>query len=1512
MSNVERRVVEMRFDNQDFEKNVGQTLISLETLQKALQMQGGEKGLNNIAAAAKTVDMSNLEQGVQAVSDRFSTLGIIGMRVLQNLTDMAMRAVSRLGSTFLGPLFSGGKQRALNMGQAKFMFSGLGKTAKEIGSVGQEGTIMDNLYKSVEGTFYSLDKAALIGSQLMAAGVDYKTELTTVMKSIAGVASVYNMDYQRVGQLFTQIKAGNKLSNREVESFMTSGLNVYATIAEYLNSIGDGANYTQAQVKEMVTKGQIDFDTFTKAMGKFAAQAQKSKQLFSGAFEDMAAAMARIGEKLWKPILDWGQEFFNATVPLIDSISSRLTPFYNAFGSFIDALKQKTGTIIDFTSALFNLNETYTQLTNLYKLNDKDMGIETISADRLNAIKKFRKEVAMLYFDTKSGVPKMQEYYEAVKALYSGDTLDPKTQEKAAKAMEIFDKALADGKVSSDLLFKALGATDKEIQFFNDISGGAKSALELLKRGFEALKNALGDNTSNLRKVLDILLSIFAFLGRAITKINEITKESGAIKKFFSILNDGLSKVLDFISSLAVNTDKLKEFGGAIKKIFEGIKDFIKPLLGPAADKAKEFFGSIKDGLNFGNIAKAGGLAALSGMIWNLYKMITKLGEHGRKSGFLGTLLAGDMFNEARLAFINFQNQTQVMIDTIKADVLEKIGKALLYLAAAMFVMASVDSDKLTSATVAMGALLAMIAKFSSAMNMFSTFSVGPKGVTKTSFSWMVPMAAAILVLSGALKVLSGIDNVEKGLFSLGIILTEIFGFMKMFSELTKLDPKGFKKASGSVILLAVAIGLLMIPVKILSKMSYDELVNGLGGLGAILVELAGFMYLVGNVDLTGIGKASASMILLALAINLLMIPIKAFSKMDVEELKKGIGALAGILVAFGLFIGFMSVLDQSKAQMMSVGASMILIALAINLMLPPIKKLAEIDSDGLMQALLGLGVILVGMWGFFYSVSTMDPKTMLAGAASLVIAGIAVNLMARAVKKMGALGDKMWTGLVGLAGMLTVLTVALHSMATATDGVPGMLACAAAIFVMAPALKLLSTIPLGAAISGLVMLAGALTIFVMAAMAVEPVAGILWTFAGAIALLGVGILALGGGMMLLATTFATGIGTIVLGFKTLLMLIPEFFIALFQGLMTFVTMIGEAAPNIAVAVVQVISAVMKTLREAIPEIVDTAIMLISYLLASIDDNMGEFVERGISIVLQLIDGITEKADELVDAGIRLVEQLMFGIADNIAEHGPTLVNALIDILLSVLQVIVSYIPVFGDKAAASIEEYRKGLQSGETGVSVTSSAISDKASKNLEIDDQYANGKNAIQGLVDGMRSMLDTVSSVAATIGAEVDRAIRSKHALDEASPSKKLFQVGAYATEGLVNGMLSLRGDVESAATEVGALAADSLSSMSLVPDFNPNLDTSKLQSLTGVIDVQSKWGQELEKQAALMKQMEAMSDRLSNAISNQDTNHTFSFTIPFDVNGREFARATATYNQQELDRGQMLENRKLGII
>lgn len=55
---VDERVVEMRFDNAQFEKNVHQTMQSLEKLNDSLQLDGAEKGFEKISDCHEYPDRS--------------------------------------------------------------------------------------------------------------------------------------------------------------------------------------------------------------------------------------------------------------------------------------------------------------------------------------------------------------------------------------------------------------------------------------------------------------------------------------------------------------------------------------------------------------------------------------------------------------------------------------------------------------------------------------------------------------------------------------------------------------------------------------------------------------------------------------------------------------------------------------------------------------------------------------------------------------------------------------------------------------------------------------------------------------------------------------------------------------------------------------------------------------------------------------------------------------------------------------------------------------------------------------------------------------------------------------------------------------------------------------------------------------------------------------------------------------------------------------------------------------
>lgn len=84
---VENRVVEMQFQNKQFEDAVAQSRQSIQLLEKDLKLLEGVQALKNLDAAVQSIDVSSIANGIERLNDRFSTLGIIGMTVTQNLTN---------------------------------------------------------------------------------------------------------------------------------------------------------------------------------------------------------------------------------------------------------------------------------------------------------------------------------------------------------------------------------------------------------------------------------------------------------------------------------------------------------------------------------------------------------------------------------------------------------------------------------------------------------------------------------------------------------------------------------------------------------------------------------------------------------------------------------------------------------------------------------------------------------------------------------------------------------------------------------------------------------------------------------------------------------------------------------------------------------------------------------------------------------------------------------------------------------------------------------------------------------------------------------------------------------------------------------------------------------------------------------------------------------------------------------------------------------------------------------
>lgn len=95
---VDSRVVEMRFDNKQFESNVQTSMSTLDKLKQKLNLSGASKGLDGLNTAAKNVDMNSLGRGVETVTAKFSALQVMGVTALANITNSAVNASKNLVS----------------------------------------------------------------------------------------------------------------------------------------------------------------------------------------------------------------------------------------------------------------------------------------------------------------------------------------------------------------------------------------------------------------------------------------------------------------------------------------------------------------------------------------------------------------------------------------------------------------------------------------------------------------------------------------------------------------------------------------------------------------------------------------------------------------------------------------------------------------------------------------------------------------------------------------------------------------------------------------------------------------------------------------------------------------------------------------------------------------------------------------------------------------------------------------------------------------------------------------------------------------------------------------------------------------------------------------------------------------------------------------------------------------------------------------------------------------------
>ena len=344
---VDEKVVSMKFDNKQFEANVKTSMGTIDKLKSSLNFKGASKGLEDLEKASKKVSFDDIAASVQRLENRFSVFGIAGMRIVERFTDSvidSVRRISRAATSFIREgIIQGGKRRAMNLENAHFQLQGLLKDEAAVEAV------MKNVNDSVDGTAYSLDSAAKVASQFAASGMRAGDQMFSSLRAVAGVAAMTNSEYDEIGRIFTKVAGQGRLMGDDLLSLSSRGMNAAATLAEALGT-------SESAVREMVSKGKIDFNTFASAMDNaFGEHAKKANETLTGALSNVKAALARIGALFVSPLVKQNgalvqllnnvrvkiNDIKTAIAPVADYVVSVLTNLINKVSEFVKKLDVK-------------------------------------------------------------------------------------------------------------------------------------------------------------------------------------------------------------------------------------------------------------------------------------------------------------------------------------------------------------------------------------------------------------------------------------------------------------------------------------------------------------------------------------------------------------------------------------------------------------------------------------------------------------------------------------------------------------------------------------------------------------------------------------------------------------------------------------------------------------------------------------------------------------------------------------------------------------------------------------------------------------------------------------------------------------------------------------------------------------------------------------------------------------------------------------------------------------------
>ena len=281
---VDERVVEMRFDNKQFEQNIQTSLSSIDKLKRSLNLEGAAKGLETVNDAAQKCNMSPLTNAVETVRVRFSALEVMAITALQNITNSALAAGKNLVSAFtVDPIKSGFEEYETQINAVQTI---LANTSSKGTTLDQVNNALDELNHYADMTIYNFTEMTRNIGTFTAAGVKLDASVSAI-KGIANLAAVSGSTSQQASTAMYQLSqalAAGKVQLMDWNSVVNAGMGGQVfqdALIRTSEHLGTGAKeYIEAtgSFRNSLEKGWLTTDVLTQTLDQFATAADTQEE----------------------------------------------------------------------------------------------------------------------------------------------------------------------------------------------------------------------------------------------------------------------------------------------------------------------------------------------------------------------------------------------------------------------------------------------------------------------------------------------------------------------------------------------------------------------------------------------------------------------------------------------------------------------------------------------------------------------------------------------------------------------------------------------------------------------------------------------------------------------------------------------------------------------------------------------------------------------------------------------------------------------------------------------------------------------------------------------------------------------------------------------------------------------------------------------------------------------------------------------------------------------------------